>query len=83
MNNEMSELFLKKRHGAEDGTETGKMEGFSQQEFIFQDEILKAVAATGLRCFRRESKKFFPGCIFISLCKNPHYKPLNYITAQL
>ena len=82
MNNEMSEIFLNKRQGAEDGPGTGKMEGLSQG-ISFQDEILQAVTATGLRCFRRENKRFFPGCIFIFLWKNPHYKPLNYITAQL
>ena len=81
MNNEMSELFLNKRHGAVERRETGKMEGFSRGS-IFQDESLKAATA-GVRCFRRENKTFFPGCIFISLCKNPHYKPLNYKTAQL
>ena len=70
MNNEMSELFLNKRHGAVEATETGKVEVFSR-EIIFQEEGLKA-ATTGVRCFMRENITFFPGCIFISLCKNPH-----------
>ena len=83
MNNEMSELFLNKLQGAEDGTGTGKDRTGFPQGVIFQDQILQAVTATGLRCFRRENKTFFPGCIFILLWKNPHYKPLNYITAQL